>query len=72
MLIEAIRRNLDLKELLESRICTQVVDKSDTFVHYDQFPEFHESDKTVSGVFHGSWSDLVSSEEIDQIAFGKK
>lgn len=52
-----MRKDLDLKRLFDSKLCTQVITR-DLFAHFDTFPEFHKNGKTRSGTFTGDWVEL--------------
>ena len=70
VLVEAVKRNLELKCLFDSKICTQAVTR-ENFKNFDQFPEFHENDKTVAGVFPGSWFELFHHKRVIEESLGE-
>ena len=69
VIVKAMQQNLDLKGLFQSKICTQIVNR-DHFKHFEKFPEFHENSKTVSGLFRGTWAELMHSQSVIEDSLG--
>lgn len=71
ILVGCIEKDLDLKRLFDSKICTMLVQR-DTFKQFSHFPEFHPSAKTMSSPFRGNWVELQNSKTVVEDVFGEK
>ena len=72
-LLQAIRLDVDLKPLFESRLCTQnLCDTDNAIEDIKQFQEFHPDDSTLTVKYTGSMADLRYSDTIYEEVFAEK
>lgn len=70
VLLKAMKLDLDLKSLFESRLCSMLISR-ETFQHQDQYPEFHWNSQTKSTEFKGSWGEFISGRRVYFDLFSK-
>ena len=69
-LLKAIKLELDLKLLFESKLCTQKLDK-EMFVHKEQFPEKHADKSEVIRGYERGFVNLFHDRRVYKDTFGE-
>ena len=69
-LLEAMRNELDLKELFDSKICSQLI-CNDNFIYANQYPTFHQNKTKKTARFTGSLNDLMYGKACYNEVFGE-
>ena len=71
-IIEAVRNELDLRELFDSKLCTQLITDENAFTHAYQFPTFHSDEGRKTVRFKAPYTHLLYGKETYNTLFAEK